>query len=304
MPSYIHETMLLDEVEEECKRRGFLVSRPLKIEHGIIDLFAYDPIHKISTVFEAYSTIPNLKSLEEKVKKYSHIGDVIFVLPEACRKNMDNLTGFNFKFVIQREFVVDEKLKHGAKKFDVLANIHRLRMLMLLSRKPRQYHELQGFLGLTTGDVAYHLKLLARQDLVTKNNNHYVLTKEGNEILELLSCFFELPYFQKEEATIKKRKPLTFKLWNEQELAFLRQNYGKLTIKQIAKELGRTFASIMGKAKVLGLMTTTQDWSQEEVQYLQENYGRIPTSEIMANLGRNPFSIYVKANKLGLKARY
>lgn len=37
--------------------------------------------------------------------------------------------------------------------------------------------------------------------------------------------------------------------WNEEELQFLRENYGVLSLEEIAEKLNRTISSIMHKAK-------------------------------------------------------
>ena len=74
--------------------------------------------------------------------------------------------------------------------------------------------------------------------------------------------------------------------WNEEELQFLRENYGVLSLEEIAKKLNRTVSSIMHKAKRNGIKSvckSEQRWTDEQVQYLIDNY-KLKTNKEKRNL--------------------
>ena len=49
------------------------------------------------------------------------------------------------------------------------------------------------------------------------------------------------------------RKERFYRTWTIKELQFLKKNYNKMTIKEIAKKLNRSYGSIVGKINRLGL---------------------------------------------------
>lgn len=92
--------------------------------------------------------------------------------------------------------------------------------------------------------------------------------------------------------------------WNEEELQFLRENYGVLSLEEIAKKLNRTVSSIMHKAKRNGIKSvckSEQRWTDEQVQYLIDNYKLKTNKELAKILHKTKVAVDIKANNLGLK---
>ncbi len=62
-----------------------------------------------------------------------------------------------------------------------------------------------------------------------------------------------------------KRK---YKFWTEEEILFIKQNYGKINVKEISKSLGRGYRSVIKHANKLGIKTyskTCKKWSKNKV---------------------------------------
>ncbi|RLC78613.1 MAG: hypothetical protein DRI61_09580 [Chloroflexi bacterium] len=91
------------------------------------------------------------------------------------------------------------------------------------------------------------------------------------------------------------------KRWTDEEIAFMKDYYGILSPKEIARRLGRSYNAVRNKAVELGL-TKSLDWTDKEIALLKALYGRMPASEIAKLLGRSEDSVYHKAMRLGLKA--
>ena len=81
----------------------------------------------------------------------------------------------------------------------------------------------------------------------------------------------------------------------------MRDHYGVLSAKEIARLLGRSYNAVRNKAVELGL-TKSLDWTDKEISLLKALYGRMPASEIAKLLSRSEGAVYHKAMKLGLKA--
>lgn len=98
------------------------------------------------------------------------------------------------------------------------------------------------------------------------------------------------------------------KLWTEEELDFLKNNYDKLTTKEIAAHIGngRTYRAVMGKMQRLGLTKIFKSvpgnpWAKEEIDFLKRNYKEFTCKEMAAALTeRSHRSISGKLAELGL----
>ena len=94
------------------------------------------------------------------------------------------------------------------------------------------------------------------------------------------------------------------KRWSEEELQFLRDNDGKLTVKEAAAALGRTYCSVNLARVRLGLAETQPRWTEEEKEYLLAHKDDMMDSEIAAVLGRHVESVGNMRRKLsGYKNR-
>ena len=80
---------------------------------------------------------------------------------------------------------------------------------------------------------------------------------------------------------------------------YLRDNYGKISLIDLAKHIGTSPGAIGVKAVRLGL-TGANNWTDKDIQYLKDNYGKIPKSEIAKKLKRTEMSISCKAQKMKL----
>ena len=81
--------------------------------------------------------------------------------------------------------------------------------------------------------------------------------------------------------------------WSDEDLTFLRENYGKMSGTKLAQRMGRTKAAIYTRANVLGLVHGyIRPWSRDELQALRiaHDHG-IAIADLAEALGRNPISV-------------
>lgn len=92
------------------------------------------------------------------------------------------------------------------------------------------------------------------------------------------------------------------KPWNENEVAYLKNNYLSMTYKEIAKELNRSYKSVMGKAHLLGLekATNAKNWTDEEIEILRNSINTESYEEISKKINRSLGAIYTKVWELQL----
>lgn len=83
--------------------------------------------------------------------------------------------------------------------------------------------------------------------------------------------------------------------WLPEETSFLTQNYHRLTIATIAKELDRSGSGIRYKASKLGIGRPF--WTQEEKTFLLDNRGK-DRGELGRSLGRSPNAVRKKLSRL------
>lgn len=94
--------------------------------------------------------------------------------------------------------------------------------------------------------------------------------------------------------------------WTKEETKFLKENFSKLSLEEIAQKLNRSTGSISGKASWLNLKSTPKSarkrtrkvWEQSEVDYLNEYYGKKSVKTIAKYLKRTEYSIISKASEL------
>jgi len=96
------------------------------------------------------------------------------------------------------------------------------------------------------------------------------------------------------------------KRWDEQEMCYLRANYGKTALKEIAATISRSRFSIYEKARELGLQSRIfgrgRKWYNEEIRSLKGSYKEKSLRQIAKELGRSTSSVQLKATRLGLKS--
>lgn len=139
---------------------------------------------------------------------------------------------------------------------------------------------------------------------------------------ELNYIFRHKDYPNEELAYLLKRKPEDIvhakkelridpfikREWTAEEENFLKQNYRKLTYKQMALQLHRSSASISRHAFQLGItegkpkQTRGKPWTEKEILYISEHHKDDP-KDIARYLDRNESSVLNKLTRLGFRQR-
>jgi hypothetical protein len=92
--------------------------------------------------------------------------------------------------------------------------------------------------------------------------------------------------------------------WTGAEDQFLRNNYGKLSIDEIATKLNRTFLGTYAHARALGMTGKNRPaqvvWTEEQIAYLKEHYKTTSKPELCEKLNKGSNGLYFKALELGL----
>lgn len=90
--------------------------------------------------------------------------------------------------------------------------------------------------------------------------------------------------------------------WYEDEVEYLKENYGKLTIKEIAKHLGRSAKAVSNHSIVLGI-TVDNRWTKEEHDWLVANRANYSLEECANYLNRSIIAVkqYCLKNKIVAK---
>lgn len=91
--------------------------------------------------------------------------------------------------------------------------------------------------------------------------------------------------------------------WTKQHENYLKEWYGKKSVKEIADTLGRSYDSVQRKAQRMKITvpkeTESRLWTQEEIDYLEKWYEKRGTDFIAKNLNRTKYSVRRKAQTLG-----
>lgn len=90
--------------------------------------------------------------------------------------------------------------------------------------------------------------------------------------------------------------------WTEERLAYVRQNYGSMTAKQIASEMGCSVGVVAVMASRMGVKSNGKKWTSEQAEDIRQHYGKEPTSEIAKRIGKTEDAIRQRARGMGLKA--
>jgi hypothetical protein len=140
----------------------------------------------------------------------------------------------------------------------------------------------------------------------TKRDHNYLLKNMGEktnrEIAEHLGIktYKVNQYIIRQGLTRYKKKPE----WTDEEREFLRSNYKKLTIKEIAMQFDRTVMSIKNTASRMGLSPKdSKPWSGEEEKYLKDNYLKLNINQLSETLKRGKSSVAGKIRRMGLSKR-
>ena len=97
------------------------------------------------------------------------------------------------------------------------------------------------------------------------------------------------------------------KHFTESEIQFIKDNYDKLSTKQIANHLDRTERSIRGKIERLGISLSSLQrnqpfqWTDKQLQFLKENYTKLSDEKMSKVLGISASMICRKRIELNLR---
>lgn len=95
------------------------------------------------------------------------------------------------------------------------------------------------------------------------------------------------------------------KPWAAKDLKFVRDNYGKLKVSEIAEELGRSQNAIRKQANKLGIRSALSigydAWNKYQIKLLKEHWATEDKEVLARMIGRSVFAIEGKAKGLGLK---
>lgn len=96
-----------------------------------------------------------------------------------------------------------------------------------------------------------------------------------------------------------------YKHWSSDETEFLKNNYPKLSMQNIAKILNRSVRAVESRIGRLGLYSTNRakliTWSSDEVKFLKENYLKLSLREIAKSLNRSIGSVGGQSRRLKLR---
>lgn len=89
--------------------------------------------------------------------------------------------------------------------------------------------------------------------------------------------------------------------WSQEDDEFLKANYKKLNISEIAKVLDKTHKAT--QARIVRLQLSNRHWTTKEVAWLTENYNKVGIAEAARYLNRTASSIEHKVNRLKISDR-
>ena len=96
-------------------------------------------------------------------------------------------------------------------------------------------------------------------------------------------------------------KEMANRLWTEEEINFLKENWSIKTHKEIAKELNRSISSIANKTRKMRLVDNSNKWTKEEEEFLKENYFK-DLDFLADKLNKTCDAVKSKRFKLGLSS--
>lgn len=169
---------------------------------------------------------------------------------------------------------------------------------------------------LTTDQLAARIHYDSRtirtrlKDAVLKEGEHYIRPFGGRKILfiweriERDMAVFSTDAGKARQLAKEARGARDEKSqrWSPVEDAHLRRNWGNLSTKEIARELGRTQSSIQSRARTLGL-ERPDAWTEGELALMRAHYEDEGPTGLELRLGRTRHAIHQQAKRMGLFLR-
>ena len=141
--------------------------------------------------------------------------------------------------------------------------------------------------GFSHASEGYHVEFYNGSEIFTLNGNPDNNRSKNNYYVFIMK-------------NKSKREEIIMNRWTENEIDFLRKNFGILNPEEISKKMGRTYSSIAHKASRENIVPHFK-WTDIEIQILKDNYKIKTYKELVALLpNRTKTAIDVKINKLGL----
>jgi len=91
--------------------------------------------------------------------------------------------------------------------------------------------------------------------------------------------------------------------WTEEDINYLKSNYGSLLIEEIAKHTNRSIDSVRYKASNIGLTEKKNLWSKADILFLSENVNTMPLDVLAKKLNRTVKSVATQRFKLKLSKK-
>jgi hypothetical protein len=143
---------------------------------------------------------------------------------------------------------------------------------------------------------------MGRPDKWSEEQKLFLKKEYPNMEWDLLLKFL-MPFTKQqiiEKASSLKIKRNNF-FWSKEDIIFLKENYGKLSIREISKKLNKSEFSISTKLNKLKI-SKSKSWTNEEIKIVEDNYSNMSNPNIAKLLkNRKPQAIQDLAQKLGLK---
>lgn len=98
-------------------------------------------------------------------------------------------------------------------------------------------------------------------------------------------------------------KKVKYYFWTDEEVDYLKNNYGSLSLIDLEKNLNHSIGSIKEKAGILNLQKSHFFWNEKENKYLKDNYLILSIEELAKNLNRSKGSILHEVGKLNLNKK-
>lgn len=109
--------------------------------------------------------------------------------------------------------------------------------------------------------------------------------------------------FLEQGAGIKR----TYTMWSRKERAYLKKYAKTKSIKQLAKELGKTESSVTSQLYLMRKnhkkYSSLNIWTKEEDEFLVKNYGTLKNAEIGKKLGRTATAVQIRYSNLKCKGK-
>lgn len=95
-----------------------------------------------------------------------------------------------------------------------------------------------------------------------------------------------------------------YKQWKENEIKYLKENYGIVSLSELANYFNTTINSVKRCAERYNIKSS-RAWTDKEIAFLQEHYKDMTYKELSMYLQRSKSAIDIKINRLGLvKSKY